>query len=173
MSWPTPYKGSTKLFSGSDTWVELPIPPSSKFSEPILPSRTGVESTQTPEEKSPPDYEEIYYFPPSVSIERDELKGNSIFKTSSDYAWKIGENDFASSEFYTWSVQDDDPAEALFSGMRRDIFNVYGKNLLLYCIFNISSDEQNFNISITRSLLENGILIREKTWNEIIPRNLQ
>lgn len=165
MAWPTPYKGSTQLIIGSDTWVELPVPPPPTLAAPVLP--------QPQEEEIPPDYKDVYYFKPTAGFERDKQKGISTFTTTSDYAWIIGEKDFASSEFYTWTVADADPARASFLGMRRDVFNIPGKNLVLYCLYDISSDSSDFRISITRTLLENGSLIRTKTWNDTVPRNHQ
>ncbi|MEI6157221.1 MAG: CocE/NonD family hydrolase, partial [Atribacterota bacterium] len=165
MAWPTPSKGSTKLITGSNTWLELPVPPPPSLPEPSLPDPTG--------DDSPSDYKEIYWFGPTSSSERDEIEGISTFTTSSDAAWTIGNKNFASSEFYSWIVKDDDPAGASYSGMRRNVFEIPGTSLVLSSLFDISSDASNFKISITRTLLKNGKLSRTKSWNETIPRDFQ
>ncbi len=165
MAWPTPGKGSTKLITGSNTWVELPIPPPPSLPEPVLPTPA--------EDESPADYSEIYSFGPTSGMERDEINGISTFTTSADLAWSIGKKNFSSSEFYTWNVSDNDPAGASYSGMRRDVFEIHGTSIVLYALFNISSDAGNFKVSISRTLLKNGKQIRTKSWDETIPRDFQ
>jgi len=165
MAWPTPYLGTTKLLTGLNTWLELPIPPKSLLPEPILPAPQEIEY--------PPDYQGIYGYGYYYGADRDNIEGVSYYTTESDFAWRIGEKDFASSEFYTYSVRDGDPARAVFNGMRRNVFNIPGKSITLSCLFDVTSDEQFFFITIKRILFENGTLIREKTWNETIPRDFQ
>jgi len=165
MAWPTPNKGSTKLIIGANTWLELPVPPPSSLPEPDMPDPS--------EDENPPDYKDIYSFGPVFSANRDEIQGVSSFTTASDFAWSIKDKDFASSEFYTWKVKDDEPEKASYSGMRRDVFQLHNSSIVLYAIFDISSDAKNFEVSVSRSIFKNGKLVRRKEWNEKIPRDFQ
>ena len=47
------------------------------------------------------------------------------------------------------------------------------RSLLWQAELEFSSDRENFHYRYTRRLLENGELLREKTWEEIIPRDFQ
>lgn len=37
----------------------------------------------------------------------------------------------------------------------------------------LRSDRENFFYTNRRRLFENGMLVREKTWNDVIPRDFQ
>ncbi len=165
MAWPTPKKGSTKLIIGPGTWLEMPIPPLPSLPEPDMPEPT--------EDENPPDYKDIYSFGPVFSATRDEICGISRYTTASDCAWSIKDKDFASSEFYTWEVKDNEPEKASYSGMRRNVFQLHNSSIVLYAVFDISSDAENFKVSVSRSIFKNGKLIRRKEWNENIPRYFQ
>ncbi len=165
MAWPTPTRGTTTLFLGTETWIELPVPPASTGPLCVLP---------VPEkDDDAPDGETVYSIGPTSSATRDEVTGNSLFTTSSDCVWRIKRNYFNTSEFYEWSVNDATPANAKFEGHRRHVFSIPGNGLDLSSQVTIQSDESYFHITFTKTLFRNGKLVRKKTWSDRIRRLYQ
>ena len=48
-----------------------------------------------------------------------------------------------------------------------------GRTLLWEAKLSFTSDRDNFHYSYQRRLLENGKLLREKSWKDTIPRDYQ
>jgi predicted acyl esterase len=165
MAWPTPNPGSTDLFHGADTWIELPLPPASPHPEPTLNEPCQVED--------PPDARNTYSPGTTTSAIRDDASGDSTYTSASDCGWKIKNNSFHSSEFYRWYVNDFSPEAASYDGMRRNIFNIGKLNLDLACHFLIESDSLNYYLTVNRTLSRNGKLIGDKTWWDTIKREQQ
>jgi hypothetical protein len=165
MAWPTPTPGTTTLFLGAETWIELPVPPPSTCRPCVLPKPEKYDEA--------PDGETLYSIGPISTYTRDEVTGNSLFTTSSDYVWRIRRNYFNTSEFYEWSVNDATPANAKFEGHRRHVFSIPGNGLDLSSEVIIESDESYFHITFTKTLFRNGKLVRKKTWSDSIRRVYQ
>jgi hypothetical protein len=76
-------------------------------------------------------------------------------------------------ESITHEVNDDHPEAA--SVVSKHSFNVElpGRKLTWEATLTFRSDLQNFYYSYTRRLLQGGKVLREKTWNDTIPRDFQ
>jgi hypothetical protein len=48
-----------------------------------------------------------------------------------------------------------------------------GRELVWEAKLEFRSDRDSFHYDYTRRLLENGNLVREKTWHDVIPRDFQ
>ena len=165
MAWPTPTQGSTRLFHGSDTWLELPLAPESAYPEPEL--------ALPPQVDNPPDAWTRYNSPGATATTRDDESGDSSYTVTSDYGWTVRGRDFTSSEFYNWKVNDFSPATASYNGVRRDIFNVGSSCLDLSCNFLIESDELNYYLTINRTLFKNSRRVGDRTWWRTVKRDQQ
>jgi len=89
-----------------------------------------------------------------------------------------------SGSVYPWGVikywenmvheaQDDDPAKAGVTGKNRYTVELKGRSLTVEGELSFTSDRANFYYVYTRRVLENGNLIKERTWKETIPRDHQ
>ena len=165
MAWPTPYKGTTTLLTGTGTWLELPIPPEPTAKPGTLPEPEPSDET--------PDGETLYSFGPIAHGDRDETAGESTYSVSSSSMWRIKTNYFNTDESYTWSVADDNPAAAKFEGARQHVYHVGGRAINISTLLTIRSDEKNFNLDYTKTAVENGKVIAERNWTESIPRDNQ
>ncbi|MFA5598732.1 MAG: CocE/NonD family hydrolase C-terminal non-catalytic domain-containing protein, partial [Pusillimonas sp.] len=167
MIWPSPTAGTTRLFSGQDTWLELPV------------ISSGHE-TRTVCTLPPPDVNDVAPFGkelekngPVFKSVRNEETGQSTFSTSSDIRWAINDNTYQSSESYRWDVNDAAPANASYQGERRNTFTIAGNEIDLSTRALIESDGSHFHVTFTKVLRQNGNLVREKTWTDSIPRLYQ
>ena len=68
-------------------------------------------------------------------------------------------------------AQDNDPARASVTGKTRYTVELEDRTLTVEGDLSFTSDGKNFFYRYTRRVLENGKLIREKTWEETIPRH--
>jgi predicted acyl esterase len=174
MIWPTPYAMTTTLdVTGANaSQVVLPVVPESNRTEPeFLPPAKDPEL---------PGYgylkigdESISGYAETRSIERIPVESKTRIIASG-----------ASGSVYPWATikyweemiheaQDDDPAKAGVTGKTRYVVELDDRTLILEGELSFSSDRENFYYVYTRRLMENGKFIREKTWEETIPRDHQ
>jgi len=165
MAWPTPTKGKTTLFTGADTWIELPVPPPPSNLPCYLP----------PPEKNQesPDGWVLDANPAEHIRIRDDLTGFTKYRVKQENRWIIGRSYFESHEDYNWTVIDNDPAHARFDGMRQDDFYLPGNHIDLTTRQTIESDELFFHMTWTKTIYQNSVLIKDKTWTKTIPRDFQ
>ena len=167
MVWPSPTAGTTSLFPGDNTWIELPVVASG--------NETSAACALAPPEPNDvaPFGKELARNGPVFSSVRNEQTGQSTFSTSSDISWAIRDNTYQSSEAYRWDVNDAAPANASYQGERRNVFTIAGRVIDLSTRARIESDSAHFHVTFTKNLRHNGQLVREKTWTEHIPRAYQ
>lgn len=167
MIWPSPTPGTTSLLLGGDTWLDLPVVPAT--------NKTGQACVlPTPEPNDiAPFGKELAHNGPTFSNVRNEETGDSTFLTSSDISWAMHDNVYKSSESYRWHVNDATPANARYEGERRNVFTIAGREIDLATKAVIASDASYFHITFTKTLQQDGSLVRERTWTESIPRRFQ
>lgn len=166
--WPTPYKMQTRLYFGGDraTGVQLPVVPLEPISRPqFAPPQesdrlTGVHfSGET--------------WPGEWKVQRDEIAHSTRVvwdgSHSVEYPWVHQKHH----EELVYEVADDRPDNCTVIGNAESIYDIKGRVLTLRGHLTMRSDLQNFYYSYVRELLENGALIRQKTWQETIPRDHQ
>jgi hypothetical protein len=166
MAWPTPYRGNTTLYPGPDTWITLPVVPPGVLDQPcVLPA-------PEPEEQRP-DAEYLASTAEDSPGSYDPVTGEAAYTLGTDDTWRVQDKTFRTVERYTWRVNDNDPANASFHAEKSDEFILPGRVLVMEGLCHLSSNETTFNLTFTRRLTENGDVVAEKTWNEIIPRKFQ
>ena len=68
-------------------------------------------------------------------------------------------------------AQDNNPAGTSVTGKTRYTVELDARTVTVEGDLLFSSDHKNFYYTYTRRVLENGKLIKEKTWKETIPRD--
>jgi hypothetical protein len=76
-------------------------------------------------------------------------------------------------EKITHETSDGNPERTSMRGEHRTTVELENRTLVWEAELLFRSDLENFYYTYTRRLLENGILVREKTWNDTIPRDFQ
>lgn len=159
--------GFTHLFSGADTWIELPVVPTQSETSPSCVLPPPEPSDQAPFGKESPSKGPVF-----ESV-RNEQTGDSTFITTNDTSWTLYDNTYRSTELYRWDVNDAAPAKARFRGERRNVFTISGTEIDLSTLSQIESDDTYFHITFTKTLRQNGKLVRERTWTDHILRRYQ
>jgi putative CocE/NonD family hydrolase len=172
MLWPTPYPMTTRLYLGGSepTRVSLPVIPFEARPKPRFlppaedPTYPGYKTLQ---DETTSGYGEI------ARVERDvarkATKVVALNSGSMQYPW--GKERYE--ETIVHEARDEHPEAASVSGTYRSTVELEGRTLLWESDLVFRSDRASFYYLGTRRLRENGKLVREKTWEETIPRDHQ
>jgi hypothetical protein len=174
MFWPTPYAMTTTL--GVDgvnaSHIVLPVIPQSDRGSPnFLPPAKDPElpsygSFQVDETNSSSPVK-------PWTIERDPIaaktriinsaKGGSVYPWGTISYWRD----------IIQEAQDAEPSKAGVMSNAGYVLEIGDRTVKLEGDLSVTSDGENFYYSFTRRALENGKLLKEKTWEETIPRDHQ
>jgi putative CocE/NonD family hydrolase len=170
MFWPSPYPVTTSLHIGRDSKILLPVMPSTPRKKPEfqMPAQDQqLAGFETLDPTNPSGYGEI------SKIEKDTgkktTKVTSINSSGRRFPWGIERQE----ENYWHETNDDHPENTSMTGNFKYIVEMKDRNLTWEADALFRSDLKNFYYTYTRRLFENGKLIREKTWNDTIPRDFQ
>ncbi len=168
MIWPTPYNMTTSLQLGAETGsrVILPLVPPSPYPVPKY-------ARPEPSEERKDIVSIGFPFPGDWTTERDQVNGKTKViwsgKSSEEYPWGK-ETDL---EKLTYWADDTHPEISSILG-EADTTIVFKDRVLLWRgRLNLSSDAKNFYYKYTRELLKDGQTVKQKTWEETIPRDHQ
>jgi uncharacterized protein len=171
MLWPTPYPMTTSLeLGGSGSQLVLPVvPPGDRpapdFREPVdYPGLPGYETIDTGTSSG---YGEI------SSIDRNPQTGEATAVATNTGGTRYPWGTYEYRETIEHRAADGDPAKASVRGTHRVELTLDERVLLWEAELTFSSDRDNFYYDYTRRLLEDGNLLREKTWTDTIPRDHQ
>ncbi|MCA1915180.1 hypothetical protein [Methanospirillum hungatei] len=166
MVWPTPYLRFTTLYPGPDTRVSLPIVIENTLTDVCsLPLLAEVEET--------PDLVSLGGVDVDLPVSYDPDTGETTYTANSDQEWSVGDILYHSVQQNIWKVRDSDPAHAQYQADVTDEITLSDRLLQVQGGYTLDSDEESFNLTVIRRISENGEVIREKMWNETIPRDLQ
>jgi hypothetical protein len=168
MVWPTPYAMTTTLQLGGVTGsrLTLPLVPPSMYAapqfSPPLPfeQRSDIQSLGFP-------------WPGDWKTERDEINATTAVtwkgKSDEKYPWG-NETDL---ERIIYLADDNHPENSSAEGEAEIIMALKEQTLTWKGELKLSSDEKNFYYKYSRELLKDGKQLKQKTWEETIPRDHQ
>jgi predicted acyl esterase len=172
MIWPTPFAMTTTLgVDGAKT---------SHIVLPVIPQSDGAQPDFLPPAEDPelPGYgylkvgdESTSGYAETRSIERSPLLFQTRIVASgtsgSVYPWAT----IKYWEEIVHKAKDNNPAIASVTGKTRYVIELKNRTVTVEGNLSFTSDRENFYYTYTRRVLENGKLIKEKSWEETIPRD--
>ena len=169
MIWPTPYPVTTSMQLGGA--------PASRLELPLVPLEPAARPNFSAPEVTPPlegVKSEGDTWPPQEWTEtHDLITGTTrvawIGDDSSKYPW----GRMKDHEQMTYLITDAHPEKSSIHAEGATTVELPGRILVWSVILNVSSDARNFYYHSERHLTENGKLIREKSWDDKIPRDHQ
>ncbi|MEP6994044.1 MAG: CocE/NonD family hydrolase [Acidobacteriota bacterium] len=168
MIWPTPYAMTTTLHLGGADGSRLVLPvippearPHPSFSPPApAPEVAGVSS-------------EGDTWPGAWSICRDPVRqtahGDWSGTSKSEFSWGT----VTDAVRLSYDVSDAHPEAASIQGEGTTTIALPGRVLVWKADLEVRSDQANFSYRLKRELSKDGVSVREKSWQETIPRDLQ
>lgn len=172
MFWPTPYPMTTTLRLGGREPTRLLLPvvthaqrpkPRFKPPEPDLP----LEGFSSLDGGTNSGYGEI------ASIHRDPRSGTTevVATNASGMKYPWGTQRFT--ESITHETQDERPEATSVRGEHSSTVELPDRTLRWETRTTFRSDRENLYYTFLRRLLRDGQLVRERTWEETIPRDFQ
>lgn len=172
MIWPTPYSMTTSLYLGANaTRLALPVAPKAARPRPsFLPITASTDSL--------PGYGAIDLGTTSgygeiSSVERNPQTGAAKVVTTSTSASRFPWGEEHNSEIITHQANDGRPDSTSVRGEYSTTVTLEGRTLRWETRITLRSDRANFHYTAVRRLWRNGELLREKAWDEVIPRDHQ
>jgi len=173
MLWPTPYPMTTtlRLGGGDGARVVLPVVPPGKRESPAFlppaPARPRLAGFESLDDGNPSGYGEV-----SAVIRNPQTGDASVTATNtggSRFPW--------GTETYRETIEhrtsDVHPESTSMHGSHRLEVALPGRTILWEAELDFSSDLDNFYYRYLRRVSENGELVRERHWQETIPRDFQ
>lgn len=182
MLWPTPYSMTTTLHLGPEgTRLLLPVVP------PADGPRDGKAQEKRPrpeflpieaDDERLPGYESIDLGTPSgygeiSSVERNPRTGAAKVVATNNSAHRYPWGEEYDTETITHEANDNHPETVSVRGEYGTTVKLKDRTLRFESVVVWKSDRENFYYNGTRRLLENGALVREKNWEQAIPRDHQ
>jgi predicted acyl esterase len=170
MIWPTPSPMTLRLLLGPDaTRLRLPLIPAESRPAPVFGPPEPRESRPDARTLSCDEWPEGFR-----EIRKDLVRGTTAYEWRGQCAYEVGSRHFENTERNLYETRDDRPAESSFDGQEVHRIRLEGGRVLrLESRLSVRSDATDFHVSFTRRLFENEALLRDKTWEEKVPRQLQ
>ncbi len=172
MIWPTPYPMTTTLYMGAEgSRLSLPVVPPAERPRPsyhpIEPRGDRLPGFESLDAGTPSGYGEI------SSIDRNPRTGKAKVVATSTSASRFPWGEERNTESITHEAEDGRPDKTSVRGEYATEVKLAGRILRWECVVVLRSDRENFYYSSVRRLLRNGELVREKSWEQTIPRDHQ
>jgi uncharacterized protein len=168
MMWPTPYSMTTSLALGGASGSRLVLP--------VVPVKGAAAPAFAPPEPSEERKDiktEGFPWPGEWTLERDEANHKATVhwrgEAEASYPWGK-ETDH---ENLTYKVDDAHPDLSAVQGEAESIFALKGRELRWRGHLSVTTDQKNFYYKYTRELLKDGQIVKQKTWEETVPRDHQ
>jgi uncharacterized protein len=175
MIWPTPYAMTTTLEMGADA---------SKFVLPVIPESAGrpkpsfaplqiaraedkLPGFESLELETPSGYGEITW------VDRNQRTGEGKIVATSSSAHRFPWGEERNHESITYEAANPSPDKATVKGEYSTEVKLPYRIIRCESVVSFRSDKTNFYYSGQRRLLVDGKLVREKKWDDTIPRDFQ
>lgn len=166
--WSTPYAMTTSVHTGGDEPSRLTLP--------LVPLRSASQPNfQKPEASDhlAGVHSEGYPWPGEYRVTRDEVRQAThvVWRGSDKTHYPWGKQ--VHHEQLSYDVEDAHPEVNLVRGDSDTAFQLKNRTLLYRGHLEMRSNLKDFYYTYHRELLENGRVIRQKTWQDTIPRDHQ
>ncbi len=169
MIWPTPYLMTSTLFTGVEASnIELPVIPAGPRAAPSF--KPAEEREVRPDAR---DLGSDVWPQGASEWTRDTVSGRVTYTWSGRSRYEIRDRRFEATEKNVYETNESDPAHSRFLGEASDRIELRGRTIDVMTSCEIRSDAGNFHVTFIRRILENGRLLRERKWQESIPRLFQ
>jgi len=172
MIWPTPHPMTTTLRLGgaASTRLRLPVVPRADRPRPqfLPPEKDEVlEGFGVLETGTASGYGEL------ASVERRPPTGDARITATNGGGTRFPWGTQHESESIRHEASDAHPEAASMTGDYSTTVTLPDRTLRFEARAVFRSDAKNFYLTYTRRLFKDGVLLREKTWDEPIPREFQ
>jgi uncharacterized protein len=163
MIWPTPHPATATVRLGpAGTRLILPVIPAAPRPEPEF-------GAPSPERQPPGVSHRGEMLPARWTVQRDDTGTVAVWWRGST-ATQFGWGRVTDEEYLRYEVNDDRPATSCAHGEARTEIHLDGRLLIVTSVLDVDSDEQALSYRFRRELRQDGMLIRERSWQRRYPR---
>jgi len=166
--WSTPYAMTTSLYLGGKdaSRLKLPVVPMHASSKPAF-------GKPEPSDHLTDVHSEGYPWPGEYSVTRDEVRQAThvVWRGSDKTQYPWGKQ--THHEQLAYDVEDAHPEVNVVIGDSDTTYELQNRTVLYRGHLEMRSDQKTFYYTYHRELLQDGKIIRDKTWKEAIPRDHQ
>ena len=168
MVWPTPYAMTTTLQLGGvkGSRLILPLVPPSMYAVPQF-------APPEPSEERSDIHDSGSLWPGEWKTERDEVNAKTKVTWSGTSAETYPWGKESDTEAITYLADDNHAETSSVEGETKIVMELKQQTLSWQGHLTLTSDKQNFYYKYTRQLFKDGQPIKQKTWQETIPRDHQ
>lgn len=173
MYWPTAYPVTTRLVLGGagGSHISLPVIPAG--AQPVPEFAPPAENPTAPG-YSKLDLDGTHSGYGEVSeVSRNPQTGETVIRAKTQSGQQLPWGTEVYSESIEYRTSDAHPENTTQTGRHSFQVVMEGRELRWEGATELRSDRDNFYYRYTRRLTENGVVLREKTWEEILPRDYQ
>jgi hypothetical protein len=164
MIWPTPYPATATVRLGqAGTRLILPVIPAEARPEPTF-------GSPAPEQAPPGVSHRGEMLPVRWTVQRDDTGTVAIWwrgSTTTQFQW----GRVTDEEYLRYEVNDDRPAASSARGEARTEIHLDSRLLIVTSVLDLDGDSQGLNYRFRRELRQDGVLIRERSWERRYPRD--
>jgi len=167
MLWPAPARVTSQLHLGTaDTRLRLPVmPPAERVVPAFLPPQ--------PREERP----DASFFGesgwPRVSRVTHDQEGKTTVEWQGETHYQLPGSRIHVYQEMVYGTNEENPADSFFENDTRTMIELKGRDLGMRTHVRIQSDHDTFHVRFVRQIMEGAALIRERVWEEDIPRDFQ
>ena len=167
MAWPTPYRMTTSLEVGNGrAALDLPVvPPAPNPRVPVFAAPQSGE--RAPDART---LRETGY--PGAVVTRNVVAKTTAVDFLTRFSYEILDRRIENIEKEHYETHDDAPAQSRFLGDESHRMCRAQRCIFLRTAIDVRSDSTSLYVRVTRRLEENGRLVRTKTWNDTIKREI-
>jgi hypothetical protein len=166
--WPTPYRMTTQLHVGDpDTWIKLPVIPYEKRPTPVHYPPIPYEEASDAETHSGGG-DPVYWV-----VARDPKTGVVSWEQKTERYYRVRGAELYRMDYRLHETNERNPAQTSFRGQSEGQVKLKGRTVMHRTILDVRSAVDSFHVLITRRIYENGRLVRERVFDEVVPRDHQ
>jgi predicted acyl esterase len=162
MLWPSP-----------DPMVSVVLPRDSRLILPVVPAASAYPAPRLPRPTPRPSRPDVTWLADTSAgpvIAHDPGTGETSVRWLSAGAWTIGTTRYDDREEERYRVADGDPAGASFDGRASRTITRDARALRLETHIEIRGVPDALDVSVTRTLSRDDVVLRERTWRDRIAR---
>lgn len=165
MVWPSAQRMTTTLRVGGASTMHLPTVAAGQavaMPEPVLESPRA------------PDAEVLASQPLTpFTVLSDDPVGITEVEEREASTVRVGGATYDYQNVIRRWVDNRDPAHAGLVGRGREVITRPGRTLTARAVVHVASDERSFHVTVRRSIAEDGVVVRTRTWQETVPRDFE
>ncbi len=166
--WPTPYPMTMMLKLGvNETRLVLPVIPYEKRPVPVYQPPEAPKNA--PDAKSLPGGGDPIY----TLVSHNQETGIVSVEQKSEHYFTVLDRSYYRMDWRYYETNEADPANSRFLGISEGKVTMKERSVLHRTKIDMHSSVSDFHVIILRRIYENDHLMREKVFDEVIPRDFQ